>query len=313
MRISLLLLLPLFLFAMQGDVSVHIQPKARYFISEKIVLQLDVKTTGFSVSDVRIDTSDLKEFIIVAPQSAAYVQSEESDGETWQVAVYEYALYPLRGGEIHVAPIEVAFTGSMGYGQPKSAFVKKTEPLTLQVDSPKAISGFVLSTPELTLDVAYKPSPEKLKIGEAFERTVTITAVNVPDILLPSVAIERQKGVKVYDDEPILSLEHGKAKRIEHQTIIASQEGNITLPEQKLYWYDSLNNILHTETIEAVSFEVHGGTVSVEDDEGSDIKALWIWAGIFAVLAGIVILLLFIVRYERSYTIHLPRSINPRE
>lgn len=313
MRINLLLLFPFLLFAMQGDVTVHIQPKERYFVSEKIVLQLDVKTTGFSVSDVRVDTSDLKDLIIVAPKSAAYVQSEETGGESWQVAVYEYELYPLRGGEIFLAPLEVSFSGSMGYGQPKQSFTKRSEPLTLQVDSPVGTDGFVLSTPKLTLDVEYKPDPEILKVGEAFERTVTIIAVDVPDLLLPSVAIEKQEVLKVYDDEPRLSLEQGKASRVEHQTIIASHEGNMTLPEQKLYWFDSVNGILHAETIEAVGFEVSGGSATMTDEQHKHSKSLWIWSGIFVALAALVPLLFFIVRYERRYITHLPRSINPRE
>lgn len=313
MRLSLLLLLPLFLFAMQGDVSVKIQPKARYFVSEKIVLQLEVKTTGFSVGDVHVDTSDFKDFIIVAPQSAAYVQSEEIDGESWQDAVYEYELYPLRGGKIALTPFEVSFTGSMGYGQPKRAFTKRTAPLTLQVDSPDGIDGFVLSTPKLTLDAAYKPMPERLKVGDAFERTITITAVDVPDILLPPVALEQQDALRIYDDEPRLSMEQGRAKRVEHQTIIASQEGNMTLPEQKLYWYDSVNGTLHEEVIEAVDFEVIGGPGAVTPDEESSFEALLVVLGVLLLIVGSSTFLLYIVRYEKRYIIHLPRSINPRK
>ena len=313
MRISLLLFLPLFLFAMQGAVSVQVQPKSRYFVSEKIVLELDVKSTGFSVGDVRVDTSGLKDLIVIAPQSAAYVQSEEIDGESWQVAVYEYELYPLRGGEIFLAPLEVSFTGSMGYGQPKSAFTKSTEPFTLQVDSPDGIDGFVLSTPKLTLDVTYKPDPTSLKIGDAFERTVTIIATDVPDLLLPSVAIEQQKSLRLYDDEPRLSMEQGRAKRVEHQTIIASQEGNVTLPEQRLYWYDSVNGILHAEIIEAVEFEVSGGSVTAKSEEQGSSKTFWLLLGVLLLIAGSVTTLLYIIRYEKRSIIHLPRSINPRE
>lgn len=313
MRISLLLLLPLFLFAMQGDVSVQIKPKARYLISEKILLQLDVKTTGFSVGDVRVDSSGLKDLIIVAPKSAAYVQSEEIDGESWQVAVYEYELYPLRGGEIFLAPFEVSFSGSMGYGQPKSTFIKSTGPFTLQVDSPDGIDGFVLSTPKLTFDVTYKPDPEALKVGEAFERTVTITAVDVPDLLLPSVAIEEQKMLRIYDDEPRLSMEQGKAKRVEHQTIITSHEGNITLPEQRLYWYDSVNGILHAEIIEAVDFEVSGGIKTATSEEEGSFWTLFVLLGVLLLIAGSLTIMLYIIRYEKRYVTHLPISINPRK
>lgn len=201
----------------------------------------------------------------------------------------------------------------MGYGQPKSAFTKRTESLTLQVDSPDGIDGFVLSTPKLTLDVAYKPNPESLKIGDAFERTVTITAADVPDLLLPSVPIEEQRSLRIYDDEPRLSMEQGTAKRVEHQTVIASQEGNMTLPEQKLYWYDSVNGILHAEIIEAVDFEVIGGVKTAVSEEEDSSKTLWVLFGVLLLIAGSLIILLYIIRYEKRYITHLPRSINPRE
>lgn len=312
MRLSLLLLLPLFLFGIDGDIRLEVAQKQKYLVSEKILLKLHVMSTGFSMIDVRVDTGDNKDFIVLAPQSAAYVLSEELDDETWQSSIYEYAFYPLHGGKLTLHPLKVSFKASQGYGQPVAEFSKITSSQEIEVVSPKGIKSFVLATESLQLDVEYEPQPGEIyKVGDTFSRTVTQKAKSVPDILLSPVKLANIEGLGLYAKEPKLSQDSQNASRSERVDIVMHKAGNYTLPAQSIYWYDSKNDRLHKEEIEAISFKVIE-PIKPPKVEEKELPYKTI-AFTLILLVLITLVLIKIVRYERTYVCSLPKDINPKK
>ena len=302
--------LPGSLLAIQGDVDLSIVQDHKLWVSQKILANLVVKTDAFTITDLRVDTRSGDDLIIVKPQSAAFKQSETIDGVQWQSTVYEYSLYPMRAGDINLKSFEVSFSASMGYGQPKQLFSLETRPVSLQVNKPEGVDDntFVLTTQRLELDVSYTPEVDKLTVGDAFEREISVSAENVPDILLQPVPPYRPKNdfepaaFKVYRSEPLLSetkntenagIGHTLARRIEKDTFVASQEGETVIPEVIMYWWDPQQQKLHKEHIPAKSFTIVANplvsdntlTEDLQSHTGSpEIKKLTYWILLLAIV-----------------------------
>ncbi len=272
----LLLFLSAAAFAIQARVELSIQQDSKLWVGQKIVASLSVKTDAYTLTDLRVDTQSGDEVIIIKPQSAAFKSSEIINDVQWQIVVYEYIIYPMHAGDIRLNPFQVEFSASMGYGQPKQRFNLQTSPLSLQVSKPEGVSenDFVLTTNKLALDVTYTPAftqgQDTLKVGDAFERKVTISAENVPDFLLQPVpeyaatGSNEQAPFKVYRSEPVLSETNSSdiatakviARRIETDTFVASFASTAVIPEIVMYWWDPQQQKLHQQRIPAKTLKI---------------------------------------------------------
>ena len=265
--ILLFIALTLGLFAVEGDYSVHMVEKERYFVSEEVVLKVDLKTTAFSISDAKIGLENAKDYIVVAPKSAVFLETVEINGTQWQVVYYEYKLYPLHAGKITIAPIDIAFRASMGYGQPDSNFTFQSDALILDVRAPEGVrqGEFVLSTLNYTLKSELSPklsetNATKIKVGDAIELKITQEAKNVPDILLKPIHFSEDPHLKIYKEEPLLkSKTVGNdtiATRTDSFTFVAAKEGNVSIPSQTFIWWNPEAQVLHKEKIASLHFIV---------------------------------------------------------
>lgn len=261
-----LFLLSLFistLFAVDGAVSVFVVDKKRHFISEELVVKVELKTTAFSITNAKIALENSNDFIVLAPKSAAYIQTQEIDDEDWQVVTYEYKIYPLHAGKITIKPFRVSFEASMGYGQPKEKFNLLSQALSFKVDAPKGVNkeSFVLSTTAYEVESTLSPKNIKeLKIGDGITFTITQGAQNVPDVLIQPVHLKKSKHFKIYKEEPKLHTtfenEHSQAKRIDRYTFVAFKEGNTTIEPLTFIWWDAKNHTLHKEHTPSYKFVI---------------------------------------------------------
>lgn len=259
--------LTLGLFAVDGAISVYPVEKKDRFVSEEVVLKVDLKTTAFSIMNAKIGLENAKDYIVVAPKSASSLETVDINDTQWQVVHYEYKLYPLHAGKITIVPIDIAFRASMGYGQPDSNFTFQSDALILDVRAPKGVGkeDFVLSTPNYTLKSELSPklsetNVTQIKVGDAIELKVIQEAKNVPDILLKPIHFSETPHLKIYKEEPILkSKEVGTATivtRTDSFTFVAAKEGNVSIPSQKLIWWNPAEQVLHTEKTASLHFIV---------------------------------------------------------
>lgn len=259
--------LTLGLCAIEGAVSVHFVEKERYFISEELVVKIDLKSTAFSIKDARIGFENTRDYIIQAPGSASSLETIDINGTDWQIVHYEYKLYPLHAGEIEVPKMEITFSASMGYGQPEKSFTFQVEGLMFRVEAPKGVrkGDFVLSTVSYSLESDISPkisetNRTKIKVGDAIEIKVTQKAQNVPDLLLRPFNFSKNEHFKIYRDEPLLKMEEvdGKtiATRRDSFTFVASKEGNLSIPSQTFIWWNPEAQVLHKEKTRALHFTV---------------------------------------------------------
>lgn len=300
--------LTLGLFAIQGAISVYPVEKEHLFVSEEVILKVDLKTDAFSIRDAKIGLENSKDYVVVAPKSAAFLETVDINDTDWQVVHYEYKLYPLHAGKIRIAPIDIAFKASMGYGQPENNFTFQSEALFLNVSAPQGIGKdlFVLSTSSYTLKSDISPkfldkNVTEINIGNAIELKITQEAKNVPDILLAPINFSKNKHLNIYKEEPVLqSKTLGNdtiSTRIDAFTFLATNEGNVSIPSQILIWWDPVEKRLHRENTEKLDFTILPNpkldtslsTSSLEEKKNN----VFIYSILFSLLFVIIIYILY--------------------
>jgi len=262
--IQLFLLLCLFsinIFAIDGKIRVFIKSKDTVYTSQKVTVSIELLSDAFSITDAKITFPPSNKYIVQAPQSAAYLDQDEIDGDDWQVAHYEYAVYALQAGKIEIPSVSVSFSASMGYGQPKKEFALKSDTLHFDVKAPAGIKNnqFVLVTDNYTLISERKPDKIQLIVGDAIELSITQKAHAVPDILLKPMDYKSNAMLRVYDKEPELkSGLKGKydVSRTDRFTFVASGEGNVTIPSLETVWWNSKTKKVQVEKIPEMTFEI---------------------------------------------------------
>jgi hypothetical protein len=222
---------------------------------------VEILSDAFSITDTKITFPSSKKYIVQAPQSAAYLGTEEINDTDWQMVHYDYEVYALQAGKVEIPFVSVSFTASMGYGQPKKEFVLKSDALSFDAKVPKGIKQdqFVLVTDNYSLVSEMKPEKKQLIIGDAVELSIVQKVHNAPDILLRPIVYASNTFLRVYTKEPELkSGLKGKydVSRIDRFTFVASGEGNVTIPRQETVWWNSVTQKIEVETIPEILFEI---------------------------------------------------------
>jgi len=300
----LFVLLTLDLFAVEGKVKVFVTSQDAVYTSQKVIVAVELLSDAFSIADANIRFPSSSQYIVQAPQSAAYLGKAEVNGTDWQMVHYEYELYALSAGQIDIPAFDISFTASMGYGQPKKAFELKSEALTFKVKSPEGIkpNQFVLVTDNYSLTSEVKPDKKQLIVGDAVEFSVTQKAHNVPDILLRPMRYKSNTHIRVYEKEPLLQSElKGKydVSRTDSFTFVASAEGNVTIAAQESVWWNSQTKKAEKESIPAIHFEIIPDPQIALDAQAAKKKKWMMIAGV--AVMGLLLLWYFLRPVLKRY------------
>lgn len=285
----LLLCLTVNLFAIDGKIRVFIKSNDTVYTSQKVTVSIELLTDAFSITDARITFPDSNKYIVQAPQSAAYLDKDEIDGNDWQLVHYDYEVYSLQAGKIEIPSVRVSFSASMGYGQPKKDFTLKSDVLHFDVKVPDGIKHdqFVLVTDHYMLSSEIKPEKRQLIVGDAIELNIIQKAQGVPDILLKPMVYKSNAMLRVYDKEPELRREEKglyDVSRTDKYTIVASTEGNVTLAGQKRVWWNSKTKTVNVEKIPQMTFEILPDPQIAIDAQREKEKKLLLYAALSVLL-----------------------------
>ena len=259
--VLLVLLFSMNLYAVDAKMRIDIQAHENIYTSQKIIVAVDLMTDAFSISDKKITFPTSSKYIVSAPDSAAYIHTEEINGTDWQVVRYEYEVYALKSGEIKLSSVKATFSASMGYGQPKKMFNLESSALYFSVRTPEGIQKdrFVLVTDNYSLLQKVEPKESELIVGDAIEVEIIQKAHSIPDIILSPIHYKSTPLLRVYEKEPLLqSGMKGTfdVSRTDKFTFVATAEGNVSIPEQSSVWWDITTQTVHKESIPAMTFRI---------------------------------------------------------
>ena len=189
----------------------------------------------------------------------------------------------------------------------------KIKPLPTNIPKGVVISPFVSIAenwqPELTAE-------NNITVGEALTRTITLIVANQNEEQLPELSPTYPSSIRHYTDE-IDSKQLEKdgilfSQLIHKEAIIATQAGELKLPEVKVPWYNSQTQQLDYAILPARTINVKAAKQAMSDDvlvsSQSSItnapqqpQSLFLWQGISATLALLCLVTLsLLIRCKKS-------------
>lgn len=230
--------------------------KQQAYVQEEVLYRLKFYFLGAFQGNIRPPVFENSLTTTIKEQA---VYGKNINGKNYTVYEWLYAFYPQKSGAIVIkGPI---FSGIQQYRNRQKGVQEVAKDQTLAV-LPEPIqkkanpNALWLPAKSLTLSETLANTQQKtLHIGDSLIRTLTLTATGLRTSQLPEIKTENQASFKVYSDQPVIEetlLDSGvRSVQQTKQTIIFTQAGKVTLPEQRLSWFNTETQTMETAVIKA--------------------------------------------------------------
>jgi hypothetical protein len=215
------------------------------WVGQRLKLIVELLAPGFFSGTPAFELPDPPGILLVPPRGSPVVSSEEIDGTSYTVQRHELWVVSRVAGKQTIPPLTVRF----GYKrQPLDTDVVQasvtTTPLEFTVKTPPGAEhlGSIISARDLTVTETWQPEPGKAKAGDAFTRTVTFSAPDVPAMSFPPFPAGRIDGLGVYANQPAV-LDHSdrgeaRGERRDAITYVCKSPGQYVIPAVRLSWFN---------------------------------------------------------------------------
>jgi hypothetical protein len=213
-------------------------------------------------------------------------------GRLYQVTERRFALFPQKSGLVTIEP--TVFQGQVldnrnsgrRSNDPFDRFFQnqrtkrvrvKSEKVEISVEpQPADAKGKVwLPAKRLILTESWSPEKPEFKVGEPVTRTLRIEAQGLTAAQLPELKLSETEGLKQYADQPKVEtvLQNGTlvGVREEKFAIVPTHSGELTIPEMRLYWW---NTEMNQEEMISIPSKVIEVTASAASQVPSNIGTL---------------------------------------
>jgi len=188
--------------------------------------------------------------------------TEQIDDTTYNVQQHELALFMLRPGGYAVPPFTVSFASAPRYGEPPVEHQLTTQAMQVEARMPPGAEHLpsLISTRALRVTQTWQPQPTQARLGDAFTRTITLIAPDVPGMVLPPLPLAQVNGLAVYPKSPVVQdqVERGTftGQRTQTVTYVCERPGPITVPALIIPWWDVEKQTLRQVTLPALTLQV---------------------------------------------------------
>ena len=200
------------------------------------------------------------------------IQFEKNIGNRrYIVTQRKYAIFPQQSGTLSVSP--VTFTADVNdNNRRRSLFLNSTRPVSISTKpialkiKPKPVNASEPWLPAKNVSLAdrWTPAGKQLTVGEPITWTLLLSVQGLSESQLPEIQLPRIDGLQLYPDTPQKERKVDEkgilGQRIEKYAVIPSREGEVTIPEIKLSWWDTTTDSLKTAVLPAKTFKVEPGT-----------------------------------------------------
>ena len=228
--------------------------------------------------------------------------SERVDGVTYVSARYQFAAFFQRSGDFTIPPFEVCFASVEGFGKEPEWHSEMTQEQRVSIESPAGTErlAVLVSTTMFDVEDRWDRGTDGARVGDAFTRTISMRAQDVPGLLLPVLPLERLEGLEAYPSDPSVdtATERGAfvGTRVERVTYICAEEGAAVVPPLTLRWWNVMTETLESVELAGVVFDIAAGAAVPEAADSAAPESSRGWSPwLMAILAVIGIAIVLIV------------------
>ncbi len=228
--------------AQNAKARTSLETKGDLWVGQRLTLAIELLVPGYFSGSPGFDLPDVPGLLLVPPSGSPVVSTEEADGTSYAVQRHELSVFVQRAGNYTIPSIAVRLAFKRNPLDPDAvAQSVQTQSVQFTARTPPGAEklGSVISATELTASEAWKPLPGKAKVGDAFTRTVTLSATDVPGMAFPAFPASPIDGIGVYAKTPEVhdQSERGELRGERSQTITYACErpGQFIIPARSAY------------------------------------------------------------------------------
>jgi hypothetical protein len=289
------------LFARDAEVRTTLEVKDDVWVGQGATLVVELLSPGFFAGSPTFYLPRVPEVLILQPDKRPVLGSENINGASYTFQRHELTIFAQRAGHITIPSFQVRFSTREGAVAPIEHLLR-TDAVSIEVKLPPGAEGLamLISARELKGTEIWQPNTGAAKAGDAFTRTITFSAPDVPAMEFPPFAATDVAGLGVYPKAPKLldRSERGtvRGERQDIITYVCKRPGRFVVPAARFTWWDLDHHQLRTVDFPGHTFEVaanavfSGPAAASVSNEGrnlrAQIRALGLIGGLI-VLAGI--------------------------
>lgn len=273
-------------------VEVDVPPNGA-LVGQRVALIVTLYAPGFFASAPSFDLPSIPGAVVLPPTGSPAIGSEKIDGVDFTTQRHEFAIFAQRPGTMQIPAFPIRFDTNAGFGTPTVSREVRTAPALYPVRPPPGTEklGTVIAARNLKLTESWEPIPKSPRVGDAFARSVTVTADGIPGMHVPPFRLEGIPGLAAYPKSPEIGdrTERGSltGHRTEIVTYVCTEAGEVAIPKRTLTWYDLDSRRLKTAELPGRSLTVQpandNGLPTPSPDSARLSASLWLALGVVAV------------------------------
>jgi hypothetical protein len=244
-----------------AKVRTQFEAKGDVWLGQSTTLVVELLSPGFFAGTPTFYLPRVPGVLILQPNQRPVLSSQTVDGASYAIQRYELTILAQRSGLLTVPSFEVRFSTREGATAPLENRLR-TDAISLEVRLPPGAEGLatLLSARDLKASEIWRPEPGPAKAGDAFTRTITFSAPDIPAMAFPPFTTPEVAGLGVYPKAPRLldQSERGvmRGERQDIITYVCQRPGRFVVPAARFTWWDLDHHQLRKIDFPARTFEV---------------------------------------------------------
>jgi hypothetical protein len=232
------------------------------WVGQRLTIKVALLTTTFFAGAPVFQLPTIPHALLMQIEDHPVLGTEQIDDTTYNVQQHELAFFMLRPGVYAVPPFTVRFASAPRYGEPPVGHQLTTQAMQVEARMPPGAEHLpsLISTRALRVTQTWQPQPTQARLGDAFTRTITLSAPDVPGMVMPTLPLAQVDGLTVYPTPPVVQdrVERGifTGQRMQTVTYVCERPGPITVPALSIPWWDVEKQSLRQVTLPALSLKV---------------------------------------------------------
>lgn len=248
------------------------------FAGQRILFHVTLFAQSRFTGSPRFDIPDVPGVIIMEVEDRPVLGSIRDNGSEFLTKTHEFAVFPQVHGDFEIPSFPVSFAYVDNSTNQAIQGTHKTNSIRFSVQQPEGSEfvEFFVSTVQFTVRQTWEPLPQNPKKGDAYVRTITQTAKDIPGMVMLPILPEETEGLSIYHDPPRVKdkMQRGEftGSRVETITYVCAAEGLLEIPALHFHWFDLKSGTLKEEILPAVNLDVAPNPELLPRDERSGVQ-----------------------------------------
>jgi hypothetical protein len=265
-----------------AKVRTTLETKGDVWVGQHVTLAIELVSPGFFSGSPTFYLPQVPQVLLLQPNDRPVLGSETIGGASYTIQRHEFAVFAQQAETVTIPAFQVRFSTRVASAQPVEHLLS-TDAVTFEVKLPPGAEGLatLISARELKATETWQPGSTAAKEGDAFTRTLTFSAPDVPAMAFPPFPTTGIPGIGVYAKAPRLvdQSERGamRGERQEIITYVCQRPGRFVLPAARFTWWDLEHQQLRTVDFPGRTFEVAANPAFSTPPNASISQKEWKW------------------------------------